>query len=226
MNEAADKVFNFADNVMQSFSYNPVGRFAELWPFISRYILYVSIIIDCFLIVMLIVIRHRHRKNKHIYEISARDQQLAELDARISNPEYLARNNVAAMKRFPYDTRYLSDAESTRNFNGIFADLLVETEYVKQRYYTDTAFPIDVGKDAACSITIQDDRLAGHQLMIYTIDNDLYCRNLSEDHAVILTRKDEGVKLTATPIALEEGDVIRAGKSGITVESINRTQFT
>ena len=80
------------------------------------------------LLIMVVVLHRKRKKREFIYEISARDQQLAELDARLANPEFISRTGPGTVKRYPYETTYFSEALAQRQFSANFIGILVETE--------------------------------------------------------------------------------------------------
>ena len=169
-------------------------------------------------LLILLIIRWRIRKHREfIYEVCARDQRLASLDQRLANPEYLIRTELGTAKRYPYETKYLSSGVAMREFGGQYIGLLVESEMMSQRFFTDTASPIEIGSAKECAVTIRDDAIAPHQCLLFEQDGMLYARNLSQDHTMILERGDSYQKLGDTPVPISEGDRLMAGRSRITV---------
>ena len=173
--------------------------------------------INAVMLISLIMMYRQRKRTDHIYEISARDQRLAELDQRIANPEYLARTDASAAKRYPYETTYRSQASPLRHFDSLYVGLMVETEMMQQRYFTDTREPIEIGSGPECSITVPDDRMAARQLVLFQDDNKLYLKNLSEDHSVILKREDGYFRVDVNPVEVQNNDCLQAGSTYITI---------
>lgn len=172
------------------------------------------------ILLMAAIVLHRKRKKREfIYTISSRDQRLAELDARVANPEYTSRTGPGMVKRYPYETTYFSDALAQRQFDTNFIGILVETEMRRERFYTDISAPIEVGRDSSCAITIQDMRLAPRQFVLEMNGGRLEIRNLTPDRTMVLERGDMYHRVRDKAIVLEEGDVIRVGKSRISISS-------
>lgn len=170
------------------------------------------------ILLIAVILRQRARKKKEfIYEVSAKDQRLAELDERVANPEYIMRAGSGAVKRYPYETSFFSAARAQREFEAFYIGLLVQTEMRREKFYTDISTPIEVGRDAACAITVPDDRLADKQFVLEMKDMKLEVRNLDTSHTVVLERGDAYHRVEKAAIVLMDGDVIRAGKSTVTV---------
>lgn len=184
---------------------------------LNDYSTWVMIAILVILVIAAIVLLRSRKRREFIYEISARDQRLAELDERVANPEYIARAGQGSAKRYPYETSYFSAALAQREFSAIFVGLLVETEMRRQRFFTDTSSPIEVGRDSACAITVADEKMAPRQFVIEMQDGRLEVRNLAPDRTMILERGDEYHRIGDNAIVVEDGDTIRAGKSRISV---------
>ncbi len=172
------------------------------------------------LVIMLVVVivLHRARKRREfIYEVSARDQRLAELDARVANPEYIMRTGPGMIKRYPYETSYLSAAVAQRRFESSFIGILVETEMRRERFFTDISTPIEVGRDSACAITVSDDKLAPRQFVMEQKDGRIEVRNLDPHRRMVIERGDAYHRVSDRAVVLEEGDVIHAGESRISI---------
>ncbi len=181
---------------------------------------YSSWVMAAILVILLIAVIVLHKKRKRrefIYTVSARDQRLAELDARVSNPEYISRTGPGMVKRYPYETIYFSDAIAQRQFDSNYIGILVETEMRREKFYTDISAPIEVGRDSACAITIQDMKLAPRQFVLEKNESRLEIRNLTPDRSMVLERGDMYHRVRDKAIVLEEGDVIRVGKSRISI---------
>ena len=189
----------------------------KIWDAFSRNYTLIMLVVNLGLLILLIV-RWRIRKHREfIYEVSAKDQRYANLDARLANPEYLARTDVGSMKRYPYETKYLSSAVALRSFSGLYIGLFVETEMMKQRFFTDVAEPIEIGSGRDCAVTIRDDRIARHQCLLYMQDGFLCAKNMDTDHTVLLERGAQYLRVTEKPIAVEDGDTVLTGTSRITI---------
>ena len=183
----------------------------------TDWFLIIMIVINAVLLVLLIIIWHRRRVRNRIYEIGARDRMLAELDMRLANPEYLARSGQTATRRYPYETRYLSDSRSIQGMDSPHVGLQVETEMMQQRYFTDTYKPIEVGYDRSCAIVVPDNKMAGRQFVLFSEKGELLVRNLSPDHTMILERGDEYRKLEEAAVVIMKGDRLRAGSTSFLI---------
>ena len=169
------------------------------------------------LLIMVVVLHRKRKKREFIYEISARDQQLAELDARLANPEYIARTGPGTVKRYPYETTYFSEALAQRQFSANFIGILVETEMRRERFFTDISAPIEVGRDSSCAITLSDIKLAPRQFVLEMNGDRVGIRNLAPDRTMVLERGDMYHRVRDKAVMLEDGDVIRVGKSRISI---------
>jgi hypothetical protein len=189
----------------------------KIWDSFSKNYTLIMLAINLGLLIALIVRWRIRRKREFIYEVSAKDQRYANLDARLANPEYLERTDVGSMKRYPYKTEYLSSAMAFRSFNGMYIGLFVETEMMKQRFFTDVAEPIEIGSGKECAVTIRDDRIAPHQCLLYLQDGLLCTKNLDTDHTVLLERGALYQRVTEKALVVEDRDTILTGTSRITI---------
>lgn len=169
------------------------------------------------LVIVAVSLRRSRKKREFIYEVSARDQRLAELDARIANPEYTRRTGPGATRRYPYETSYFSAAQVHRQFGTSYIGILVETEMRRERFYTDISSPIEVGRDASCAITVLDDKLAPRQFVIERKGSELEVRKLEADSTMFLERGDAYHRIGDKAVILENHDVILAGKSSFSI---------
>ena len=183
----------------------------------TDWVLVILIAVNAVLLIILIYLWHGRRVREHIYEIGARDQLLAELDIRLANPDYLARAGLGTNRRYPYETKYLSDARNLQRTESPHVGVQVETEMMQQRYFTDTYKPVEVGYDQSCAIVVPDNKIAGRQFVLFSEKGDLYVRNLSPDHTMILERGDECMKLGETAIVICKGDRLLAGSSSFLI---------
>lgn len=194
-------------------------RFDELLLFFSYDTSsHILIGIDCALLIALIICIVWRRKQKFLYEISAQDQKRIQLDKRLSNPDYVARVSEGTVKRYPYSITYTDQEALQREFTGIYVGLRVNSERLKENFFTMVSSPIDIGRGYGCAVTIQDDVISERQCILFEDKGVLYVRNLAQEHTVILERDDDFLRLGSAAIQVENGDCLRMGTSYIEIE--------
>ena len=183
----------------------------------TDWLMIILIAINAVLLCFLVIIWRKRKKREHIYEISTRDQLLAELDMKLANPDYLARSGLITSRRFPYETRYLSNTQNMQESDSPHVGLQVETKMMRQRYFTDTYKPVEVGHDRNCAIVVPDNKMAGRQFVLYSEQGNLFVRNMSTDHTMILERGEDSIRLDDSPIVIYKGDRLLAGSTSFLI---------
>lgn len=180
----------------------------------SHILIAVNIIL---LIILFVCIRWKKRQNA-LYEAGAQDQRRIQLDHRLMNPEYMARFPERAVKRYPYSVTYTGKEAVERTFSGMYVGLSVKSGTACEKYFTSMKAPIDIGRDAACAVTVPDDLIAPRQCLLFEHEGGLYLLSLAEEHTVIVERDTDFRKAGETALLLENGDCIRMGTSLIIPE--------
>ncbi len=184
--------------------------------FIRNYPYFVlRVLLDIALIALAVFLARRRKRRRMRQELMIREQKSRQLTERLSNPEYLEREDQEYGRSYPYQVRdegippYQGEGEEDRQ-----VDLAVQTQMLTRDFLLPVSNGIMIGRGANNTVCIDDPELAEHHCRIFR-QNNLLCLEAVSPEPVFIERSETYYQLKDAPVELESGDIIYLGVSRI-----------
>lgn len=132
----------------------------------------------------------------------------------------------------PYDVDYSNPGEERDKAAGgyekkgerhIMLQLIERTELSTRKFLLNPEKRISIGSDPQGNdITIMAEGVSPRQCEIFSVQNNVYIRNLSQDNKTILKRKKEQAIVDAKGIRILSGDTVIVGRASYDITIINQ----
>ncbi|MBQ1290281.1 MAG: FHA domain-containing protein [Lachnospiraceae bacterium] len=193
-----------------------IELFRKITEFIRTYPFFVlRLALDAVLIVSAVLLIRRRKRLRRRQELMIREQKSRQLTQRLSNPEYLEREDMEYGRSYPYQVR----SEGIPPFAGegeedVEVGLAVQTQMLTRDYLLPVSDGIMIGRGANNTVCIDDPDLAEHHCRIFRLD-DMLCLEAVAGQPAYIERSGSYHQLGEAPVELASGDIIYAGASRI-----------
>lgn len=180
-------------------------------------VLILQVILDIYLVCMIIrLLRNQNKANNRKKQVM-REEKSRRLVSRISNPEYLKRERITAVRSYPYKVRDggapLSDDYGNRD---LIVDVSVQTQMLTRDYLLPVGNGILIGRAPTNTICIDDPDLAEHQCRLFILNKRLCVESLSRQETVI-QRGYDLFRIERSPVELITSDILRVGENRVII---------
>ena len=184
---------------------------------LAHRIFFMSLAIDIIILVWVIYRARKNRKEKERQKLISKEIKTRHLIERISNPEYLKRQQLEYGRSYPYKVKDggtpLDSAEMSRSH---MVNLSVQTQMLTREYLVPVSDGIMIGRSANNTICVDDPDLSEHQCRIYFKD-DMMCLESVSGASTVVRRGSQFIRVRANAIELQSEDIILIGENRIIV---------
>lgn len=166
-----------------------------------------------------------YRKNKKLKEmVSLQKDRIREeeLDAKLQNRVYVERNAKSDSKNNPYEVNYHEEENAAYENEKEHLSIQIEEwgNLSNKKYVVHVFEQVRIGRDDSNKIILNDTTIAGHQLELLRVGNELFVKNLDESVSVTLKRKRDRFALTGAEVCLKTGDELSLGNTTLRLHMI------
>ena len=198
---------------------NPIRA---IFDFVCEYpYVVLRIAIDIVLVILAVIIVRRRKRLQRRQELMIREQKSRQLTQRLSNPEYLQREDMEHGRSYPYQIRDEGIPPiSGEGEEDMQVELSVQTQMLTRDYLLPVADGIMIGRGANNTICIDDPELTEHHCRIFR-QNNMLCLEAYFPEGAYIERSGQYYQLKDTAVELVQGDIIDFGVSRIILNSIS-----
>lgn len=173
-------------------------------------------------LLLLIYVLRRRKENKRLKKMMEAEKnyrRFVSLDAHLTNPLWLERQEDRAPKTYPFEIKWNSKNDDY-NGSGLKLEFDVSFKSTEKKYLLDTDNEITIGRSSRCSVIIEDPAVADMHCRIVKDGDRPLLKKLDKQHVTVIERGKSYMKLEDKGVVIKDGDRIVLGRSNMTVRYV------